>query len=180
MEASPANFEKMVVNRPDAINVHAALCKGKSIKFQQGDEAAIGEVSATGGVAADMSEAHKNQYAKDPNTKTIDVPCKLVTNLLVENGIDHVDVFYLDVEGGELSVLETIEWGKVPIDMFIVEVDGTNPVKDESIRVLLRSQGYISPFSMQFKCLKMQKRCHPSELFVKKDIWEAHQSTQKV
>ena len=177
MEASPVNFEKMVVNRPDAINVHAALCFGESIKFQLGDKGANGEVSATGGVAADMSDYHKENWAQ---AETIDVPCKLVTNLLVENGIDHVDVFYLDVEGGELSVLETIEWGKVPIDMFIVEVDGTNPVKDESIRVLLRSQGYISPFSMQFKCLKMQKRCHPSELFVKKDIWEAHQSTQKV
>ena len=177
MEASPVNFEKMVVNRPDAINVHAALCFGESIKFQLGDKGAIGEVSATGGVAADMSDYHKENWAQ---AETIDVPCKLVTNLLVENGIDHVDVFYLDVEGGELSVLETIEWGKVPIDMFIVEVDGTNPVKDESIRVLLMSQGYITPFSMKFKCLKMQKLCHPSELFVKKDIWEAHQSTQKV
>ena len=178
MEASPVNFEKMVVNRPDAINVHAALCFGESIKFQLGDKGAIGEVSATGGVAADMSDYHKENWAQ---AETIDVPCKLVTNLLVENGIDHVDVFYLDVEGGELSVLETIEWGKVPIDMFIVEADYSNPVKDEAVRVLLRSQGYIArPFSMAFRCSKMQNHCHNSDLFVKKDIWEAHQLALKV
>ena len=177
MEASPVNFEKMVVNRPDAINVHAALCFGESIKFQLGDKGANGEVSATGGVAADMSDYHKENWAQ---AETIDVPCKLVTNLLVENGIDHVDVFYLDVEGGELSVLETIEWGKVPIDMFIVEVDFSNFQKEEGVRFLLRNQGYITPFSMVEECSKLQKDCHKSDIFVKKDIWEAHQFlTQK-
>ena len=53
-----------------------------------------------------------------------------------------IDFFSLDTEGGELSVLETMDWG-IPIRVLLVELDASNTTKDESVRKLLRSHGYV-------------------------------------
>ena len=96
------------MNRPDAINVWGALCKGaKSVQFQ------IGTAGATGGIAEDMTEKHKTRWTNE-STGTVDVPCLLLSDILAKNEINHVDVFFLDVEGAELKVLETIKWKKHP------------------------------------------------------------------
>ena len=53
-----------------------------------------------------------------------------------------VDFFILDVEGGELSVLETFDWS-IPVCVWIVELDGENPDKDAAVRALFKQQGYV-------------------------------------
>jgi hypothetical protein len=96
-----------------------------------------------------------------------------VTQVLKEHDIAHVNVFFLDVEGGELTALQTIDFDDdtIQIDMFVVEMDQTNPTKDETIRTMLRSHGYISPFSMETECRKRKPHCHTSELFVLESVW---------
>lgn len=163
MEAFPDNFVKMEENRPDATTVFGAMCLGDSIEFQ------AGEHGATGGVAQDMSETHKDRWTNS-DTGVVTVPCMQVTKLLEDKKIDHVDVFFLDVEGGELSVLETIDWGKVQIDMFVVEMDGTNKQKDDAVKTKLQEQGYTIPFSMRDECKKRQEQCMVNELFVLKEV----------
>ena len=71
----------------------------------------------------------------------------MLSDLFQQNGIKHVDLFHLDVEGAELTVLETFDWS-IRIDMFVVEMDGTNPQKDAAVRELLHSRGYVTPFSL--------------------------------
>jgi Methyltransferase FkbM domain len=124
-----------------------------------------------------MSESHKNRWTDDSSV-VIDVPCVQLSDVLKNNGISHVDIFYLDVEGGELSVLNTFDWS-IPIDMINVELDGTNEEKDESVRTLLRAHGYIAPFSISEYC-KMKssenmrrkyKGCGRNELFVLETVW---------
>jgi FkbM family methyltransferase len=163
VEAMPHNFRKMVQNRPDAINIFGAMCMGTSTTFQTGTN------RATGGIAQDMSDLHKTRWT-DESTSLVEVPCMLLSDVLRSNGIDHVDLFFLDVEGGELTVLQTFDW-TVPIDMFVVEMDRTNVQKDEAIRVMLRSRGYITPFSMYEECKKMQEKCSVNELFVLETVW---------
>lgn len=168
VEAFPENFEKMVRNRPEATNVFGAMCLGESIEFQ------VGKHGATGGVAQDMSDVHKQHWTTG-ETGVIQVPCMQVTKLFLEKKIDHVDVFFLDVEGGELAVLQTIDWGKVDIDMFVVEMDGSNLLKDEAVRAVLRAHGYVTPFNMLEECRKKQEQCMPSELFVLKEVLEKNE-----
>lgn len=168
MEAFPDNFAKMETNRPDATNVFGAMCFGDSIEFQ------VGAHGATGGVAQDMSEKHKERWTTT-DTGVISVPCMQVTKLLEDKKIDHVDAFFLDVEGGELAVLETVDWGKVQIDMFIVEMDGSNLEKDAAVRAKLKEHGYSTPFSMIAECRKKQSQCMPSELFVLQEVLEKNQ-----
>ena len=163
VEASPTNFAKMVENRPDAINVFGAVCTGTSTKFRTGTN------RATGGIADDMSQFHKDRWVDDTSA-LLDVRCLLLSDLLKNNGIGHVDVLFLDVEGGELTVLDTFDWS-IPIDMFIVELDGTNEQKDDSVRTTLRAHGYITPLSMYDECRIKQDRCAVNELFVLESVW---------
>lgn len=154
----------MIQNRPDAINIFGAMCLGKTIQFQSS------KAEASGGSLQDMSPSHRESWVEDHHG-ILDVPCKLTTKSLIDNGIDHVDVFFLDVEGGELTVLQTIEWGKVPIDMFVVEMDHSNHSKNEAVGAVLRAHGYITPFSMLQECSRRQPNCMPNELFVLKEVW---------
>jgi len=52
-----------------------------------------------------------------------------------------VDFFSLDVQGAELMVLKTMNWS-VPVSVFMVELDGVSPSKDNEVRALLRAHNY--------------------------------------
>ena len=49
----------------------------------------------------------------------------------------------LDVEGAELIVLNSMDWS-IQVHVWMIELDGTNPAKDDAVRGLLRSHGYVS------------------------------------
>ena len=99
---------------------------------------------------------------------------KLLPKLFEQNGIEHVDLFFLDVEGGELTVLETFDW-RVRIDVLVVEMDNTNPQKDKAVRKLLYGRGYVTPFSMLDECKKRLAVCLPNQIFVLKEIADRYQ-----
>ena len=46
------------------------------------------------------------------------------------------------MEGGEFSVLETMDWS-IPVVAWVVELDGTNEDKDKAVRDILFEHGYL-------------------------------------
>merc|ERR1719436_1920129 len=92
-----------------------------------------------------MSQSFKENWHGDNLSKRIDVPCRSLSAQLKEflsrSGADHIDFFSLDVEGGELAVLQTFNFD-VPVNRWVVEMDGRNPQKDEAVRQLLTKRGY--------------------------------------
>ena len=92
------------------------MCLGTSETFQTGNN------GLTSGISNEMSGTHKERWT-DASTGAVEVPCMLLGDLLRTHNIEHVDVFFLDVEGAEVMiVLQTFDW-KIPVDMFAVEVD---------------------------------------------------------
>ena len=88
-----------------------------------------------------MSSVHKERWIEeaDPIAK---VPCRQWVTLFKGRGIQHVDMFSLDVEGAEYSVLSVMDW-TVSVDYFIIEI--TDSSKDDARRgifELLASKGY--------------------------------------
>jgi FkbM family methyltransferase len=173
VEANPTMYQQMMKNRPDAINVWNAICWGEKAKFQ------LTDMEATGGLVNEMTDANKNAVG---NGEIIEVPCAKLSDILDRYGIRHVDVFYLDVEGSELMVLETIDWDKVQIDILVIEMSYADLVKNDNIRKKLGNLGYKTPFSMHELCReKMKQRdrefegCMPSDIFVREDIWASIQ-----
>eukprot|EP01031_Cornospumella_fuschlensis_P024190 gene24190-29259_t len=73
--------------------------------------------------------------------KSACVPMQMIietTNLL------DIDLFSLDVEGGELYVLQTINFNVTNFRVIVVENDGHNPKKDDEVRALLKEKGFVN------------------------------------
>ena len=91
------------------------------------------------GVLSTISMGNLHRYHKHSHRQTI--RCQPLSAMLRVANLSAIDFFSLDTEGGELSVLETMDWS-IPIRVLLVELDASNTTKDESVRRLLRSQGY--------------------------------------
>jgi len=156
IEANPQNFKELQINRPNALNVHSAMCTGKSIDF-------IGS-GAVGGMVDTMSTGHNKAWVR-PNEKSVRVPCQTFKPLFSKYGIHHVDVFILDVEGGEYEVLKTMDWS-VTVGVWVVELDKGDLQKDANVREELRKHGYIpATWDIRDWCSK-GKDCTSNEVFV--------------
>jgi FkbM family methyltransferase len=59
----------------------------------------------------------------DCKASVIEVDCYLLNEVLKENGIFFVDYLSIDTEGGELEILQTIDFSKYHIDVIDVEVN---------------------------------------------------------
>lgn len=153
----------MVQNRPNAINVGGAMCMGESVEFS------VGTHPATGGATGDMSKYHQDRFTTE-KTGVVTVPCKNLAAIFRQHKIQHIDLFFLDVEGAELTVLQTIDWLNIKIDMFVVELNLTDELKDAAVRAVLKSHGYVQPFSMLKECQSRQEHCINNEIFVLPEV----------
>lgn len=118
--------------------VKEAVCKGHGTVTYVG-----GEGGGTAGVMSEMSERylatwHRRFVAAQNHTVT----CRPIGEMIRGAGFDHVDLFSLDVEGAELAVLRTFDW-RISVGVWLVEADGHNKAKDQEVRALLESHGYV-------------------------------------
>lgn len=70
----------------------------------------------------------------------IKVPVRTLQSILDECGMFHFDFCSLDVEGSELPILKSIDWGQTNISIFIIE---NNYGVEQEITPYLEQQGYI-------------------------------------
>ena len=71
-------------------------------------------------------------------TEILTVPCYILTELLLEKNISHVDYLSLDTEGGELDILKSIDFSRIDIEVIDVE----NNYKSPDFQQFLESRGY--------------------------------------
>lgn len=128
-------FETMKRNRPSAICYRAAVCD------ISGEVEFIGR-NPCAGVSCLMDETHKTKWMKGSNNVTYKVPTMRMDNILDENDIQYIDFLSIDVEGGEKSVLDTIDFKKVDIYIVCIELDGKNEEKDSACREILSRNGF--------------------------------------
>jgi FkbM family methyltransferase len=69
------------------------------------------------------------------------IPSYTFETLSDKHNINHVDVFFLDVEGWELEILKGINFEKVNITYFVVEVN-TNVYSLQEMDDFMKSKGY--------------------------------------
>lgn len=68
----------------------------------------------------------------------VEVECCVLNNELEKHGFYYIDFLSLDTEGGELTILKSIDFKKFYIYAIAVE----NNYKDDSIKAFLTSQGF--------------------------------------
>ncbi len=143
IEADPDNFEKLKENRNQSINVHSALCNENKLLHWSGNLAG----PATRGIIEFMSNSFTNKYLPSLNVNGEDrekilkslqkIPCVKFTDIMNSLYIKKIDIFILDVEGAELSVLkgmnnvllfdnstEVPTNDRIHIDVLMMECDG--------------------------------------------------------
>jgi len=145
IEGNPHSAELVKQNRPNSKN--SIFAEGVCPAGQSSMKFVVGGQPETSGNPDTMSDQFKDHWHAGPRRgHTIEVPCRSLDVQLKEyiqrSGADHIDFFSLDVEGGELAVLQTFSF-EVPVHCWIVELDGSDPEKDEGVRKIFRERKYV-------------------------------------
>lgn len=126
IEANPFTFQQMVDKDRKCYMINA--CVSRDVPSM--------EFLIAGGItsAVDvMSQQHKSRIQSDKARygklkqwqgvgKTVRTQCHTLSEILAKVGTFHVDYFSLDVEGAELFILKSLDWEKLTIDVFTIEV----------------------------------------------------------
>jgi len=142
IEASPSSYASLATNRPEQVNVHVAVCdKPQMVHY------ADAGAECCRGIAEFMSETflrvwHPSALGGNFNGLPT-VPCVPLPFILDQFGIQHINFCVLDVEGGELGVLQSVDFSALSFDVIAIEADGGNPGKDQGVIDLLVSKGYV-------------------------------------
>lgn len=143
----------------DLISIRNCVCIEGAASNQEGiaEFLDIEGVEALGGLMDKYDERHHERIDKDMmkyggvGKKVIEVKCYNVNKVLEENGFLEIDYCSIDTEGGELDILKSIDYDKVKIKMFTIEVNYPetgffkkilNHFNKNSVHSFLRSKGY--------------------------------------
>lgn len=141
IEPNIHNYEACKLNRPKCIIEHCAL-----VSFNYDKEFIEGNFLITGGyngaslmeyVVDDGDQCDEGMKTLKKNTKNsgmiIDVPAKTLTNLIKKHNINNVDLFSLDVEGYEISVLNGLDFDILSPNYILLETTSD----DDRIKMLI-------------------------------------------
>lgn len=148
IEASPASFDKLVVNRPNALNLNVALCARSSVlHFVMGDNDAIYGIWEFMAVEfrkaffSGVADSNVDNAEPIAGVRSMPIACGPLGAYLSLLGIEHIDFWSLDVEGAELEALRGVDLDRVTVDVIAIEFEN-DAVKDHAVREYLTSRGY--------------------------------------
>lgn len=143
IEADPKNYHELRQYRPNSINIHAALCKeAKVLHFTNTPNNAIN------GILEFMTPSFLNtwhSHLRDHPELINGLPtvlCVPISQILTELGVQHIDLWVLDVEGAELSILEGMDFSKVKISTVAMECDRSVGEVDQAKQEILKKNGF--------------------------------------
>jgi FkbM family methyltransferase len=137
-------FEKLIRNR-------SCICIQGCISDTAGVQEFFHVISGNlhvemlSGLASKYTKEHRRRVERElertgGKLEVIIVQCYLLHAILDEHHMDHIDYLSIDTEGGELDILKTIDFSKVPIT--VIDVENNNP-NDRSIQIFLENKGYM-------------------------------------
>lgn len=128
IEAQPSAFADLPLNRPGAVTIHSAVSDACS-------------VNGTASFVQSLSTRGTMLTSKSP-MRQVSVPCAPLSHYLTLMSADHVSFLSLDVEGGELNVLRSIDWERQSVSLLVVEElkDDKDLEKNRKVAEFLRTQ----------------------------------------
>ena len=124
---------------------------------------------AVGGIFDSMSAKHFQHFFKLKQSEFVKVPCKPMGTILKDAAVQTIDMFFIDVEGGEPTVLETMDW-TIPVRIIVIEM-GHSHAKDLFIRNYLAQHGFLNTlpeWNIRSFCVK-GRDCTNNEVFINPD-----------
>jgi FkbM family methyltransferase len=139
VEGDPFNYEKLVKNRPESLNINAALCnESRQLHYLTGG------ADTTRGFYEFMTEKfikdwHGGQIKQE---NIIPVMCHPVKDVLRQLHIKHVDIWFLDVEGAEENVLMGVDFSVVKFNAIVMECDHYHSDRNHIKQHMLKKHHY--------------------------------------
>ena len=142
------SFNKLKKNRPNCLNFNVAISE------KQGWAEFLGH-DAIAGLVDSMSKTFIDQWGiAECKSEVLSVPFYEITR---DNPIERVDLFSIDVEGGELGVLKTFDWS-IPVYIVLIELDEHNPEKNGECCDLLIKKGFVFDMGIGLNDVWINKR----------------------
>jgi FkbM family methyltransferase len=143
IEPNKKVFDKLVINRPNDINLNCAVCNNDGETEFLCNSGATEQIS---GIKDTFDERHlqRLQYENMQYggiTELIKVETKKLETIFDKYNIKNINYLSIDVEGAEFEVIKSINFDKVFIDIIAFE----NNYDDVSIPIkeYLENKGYI-------------------------------------
>ena len=154
IEPHPIAFDELIKNRPNCKCLNYAISKTEgSMDFGIPDNSTM------------MAGLIDENLKKRKNLEIIKVKSVPFYKILNTDIYKYIDIFFIDVEGGEFEVLETIDWN-IKIYIIYIELDNTNKEKDEKCRELLKSKGFIEELNDPINSIWINKNNKRENIFI--------------
>lgn len=138
----PTNqFEQLKINRPNCFNYNYAVSETNGLVEFLGND-------ALGGITKTMHEKHKNGWKLEEKGKKYYVESKPINEIIKSLDIKKVDLFSIDVEGGEYEVLKTFNWD-IPVYVILIEM-GHDELRNNLCRDFMSGKKFV--FDMVLGC----------------------------
>lgn len=131
IEPIPHNYQKILTKNRNIYVLNACIANKRPLlskfRVQDSDGALSGRLS-------EMSDAHLNRIDGYNSTKVyVTVPCFSLNTIMMALDVYKIDYFSLDVEGGEWSILQAIDFSNLNIKSFSIEHNGNEDKKKSMI-----------------------------------------------
>jgi FkbM family methyltransferase len=152
VEADPENYSNLKVNRQQSVNIHGALCSEPRLLHYSSE----GVIPVRGFVEFMTPSFLKKWHGKVYRniTKIEDLPavqCVPVKQLMKQVNVNHIDIWVLDTEGAEESVLRGTNFMELHINAVAMECDQHDIAKNSRKTDILEANG--------FKCHLIERNC---------------------
>ena len=134
IEANKTVFDKLVINRPNNINLNCAVCNNDG---ETDFLCNTGYTEMISGIKDTFDSRHLHRLENEnremgSKTEVIKVKTKKLETICDENNVSHINYLSIDVEGAEFEVIKSINFDKVFIDVIGFE----NNYNDTSIPII--------------------------------------------
>jgi FkbM family methyltransferase len=160
IEPIPDSFEAMKKSRPNCKCLNYCISETDGVV----DFCIPNNCTLMGGIQKSMPD----EYTTKKTFEIIQVPSIPLYKILNKDVYQYIDIFFIDVEGGELNVLKTIDWN-IKIYIICIELDGLNQEKDEECRQVLRENGFEQEVILQMNAIWVNNKNKRKDLYVEKD-----------
>jgi FkbM family methyltransferase len=143
IEPIPETYQKLILNRPHCINLNCAIdTENGEAEFlcNKGYTEMISGLTKYYDYRHDMRRQAENHHYGS-HTEKIMIPTRTLESIFDEYKIKEINFISIDVEGAEFSVIKSINFDKVFVDVIIFE----NNYPDVSIPIIeyLQNKGFL-------------------------------------
>lgn len=146
IEPIPEVFQRLQANRKCLCIQGCIYDKSKTVQFLK-----VNGPEMLSGIIVNYDPRHVQRIEREVRQmggsfEIIDVKCYPLTKLLLDQGLHHINYLSIDTEGGEMGILQSIDFNQIDIDVIDVENNYGEPFQQFLEAVGYKKAPYQGPW----------------------------------